>query len=209
VDSSAFISVVVAGFAVAFLHAAMPTHWLPFVLVGRAQGWSSGRTLGVTAAAGLGHSLFTAMIGLALTGAGMLIGDRLGALFPRLVAGGLVGLGLYYLVRYALRPPHLSQVAPRRYVSDAAAIGGLIALLTFTPSEAVLPVYLANLEHGLGGFAMLATALSVATMFGMVVFTALFLAGAQKLKLERLERYELLLVGLGLCALGVLVALEA
>jgi hypothetical protein len=43
----------------------------------------------------------------------------------------------------------------------------------------------------------------------MVVFTALFLAGAQKLKLERLERYELLLVGLGLCAIGVLVALEA
>ena len=28
-----------AGFVTAFLHAALPTHWLPFTLVGRAQGW--------------------------------------------------------------------------------------------------------------------------------------------------------------------------
>jgi nickel/cobalt transporter (NicO) family protein len=200
VDLSAFASVLVAGFAVAFLHAATPTHWLPFVLVGRAQGWSSGRTLGVTAVAGFGHAMFTAVLGLVLTGAGVLIGERLGDVFPRLVAVGLIALGLYYLVRYALRPPHHETPSPRRYASDAAAIAGLVALLTFTPSEAVLPVYLANLENGWKGFLMLTTALTLATTGGMVTFTALFIAGAH---------YELVLVGLGLCAIGVLVALEA
>ena len=30
------LSVLGAGLATAFLHAALPTHWLPFVLVGRA-----------------------------------------------------------------------------------------------------------------------------------------------------------------------------
>jgi hypothetical protein len=202
-------SLVVAGFAVAFLHAATPTHWLPFVLVGRAQGWRSRRTLGVTAVAGLGHSLFTAFLGVAVTGVGVFMGERLGEVFPRLVSAGLIGLGLYYLIRYVLRPPHHADAPPRRYGSDAAAIAGLVLLLTFTPSEAVLPVYLANLQHGWTGFLVLSAALTLATTAGMVAFTALFMAGAQRLKLERLERYELVLVGLGLCAIGVLVALEA
>lgn len=209
VNLDAFLPVLVAASAVAFLHAATPTHWLPFVLVGRAQGWTAGRTLGVTAVAGAGHALFTALLGLAVTGAGVLLGERLGDLFPRLVAGMLIALGLYYLIRYALNPPHHAEAKPQRYGSDAAAVAGLVALLTFTPSEAVLPVYLANIEHGLAGFAVLALVLTLATTGGMVAFTALFMAGAQRLKLERLERYELVLVGLGLCAIGVLVALEA
>ena len=34
------LSLLGAGFVTAFLHAALPTHWLPFVLVGKAQRWS-------------------------------------------------------------------------------------------------------------------------------------------------------------------------
>jgi len=204
---TAILPVLAAGFAVAFLHAATPTHWLPFVLVGRAQGWSSGRTLGVTALAGLGHALFTAILGLAITGAGLMIGPRLGELFPRLVGLILVGLGLVYLLRHLLRPSDVSARPPRRYVSDGAAIVGLVALLTFTPSDAVLPVYLANIAYGWGGFAMLVLVLTLATTAGMVLFTALFMAGADRLNLARLERYELAIVGGLLCALGMFVAL--
>ena len=40
------LSLLGGGFAAAFLHAALPTHWLPFVLVGRAQSWRTSRTLG-------------------------------------------------------------------------------------------------------------------------------------------------------------------
>ena len=52
-----------AGFAAAFLHAALPTHWLPFVLVGRAQRWTLRRTLGAVVAAGLAHIATTAVVG--------------------------------------------------------------------------------------------------------------------------------------------------
>jgi hypothetical protein len=210
VTVSAFSSIIVAGFVVAFLHAATPTHWLPFVLVGRAQGWSRGRTLGVTAVAGLGHSLFTATLGMAVTGIGLMIEPQLGRLFPRVAGGALVLLGLFYLVRHSLRPPHAAADAGavRRYGSDSAAVWGLIALLTFTPSEAVLPVYLANVDQGWVGFAFLSLVLTCATTAGMLLFTTLFLAGANRLKLDRLERYELLLVGATLCAFGLFVALK-
>jgi len=67
VNTTFFASVAATGFAVAFLHAALPTHWLPFVLVGRAQKWTTGRTLGVTLLAGLGHVGLTILLGLAVT----------------------------------------------------------------------------------------------------------------------------------------------
>ena len=36
-DPPILLALLGGGFATAFLHAALPTHWLPFVLVGRAQ----------------------------------------------------------------------------------------------------------------------------------------------------------------------------
>ena len=206
----AFASIVAAGVVVAFLHAATPTHWLPFVLVGRAQAWSRARTLGVTALAGLGHSLFTAALGLAVTGVGLMVEPQLGRLFPRLVGLGLIGFGVFYIVRHARRPAEtLAPAQPvRRYGSDAAAVWGLVALLTFTPSEALLPVYLANVDQGWQGFATLSVVLTTATTVGMLLFTSLFMAGAHWLRLERLARYELLLVGAILCAFGLYVALK-
>ncbi len=35
--SPLFVSILTTGFVVAFLHGALPNHWLPFVLVGRRQ----------------------------------------------------------------------------------------------------------------------------------------------------------------------------
>lgn len=208
---TAFLSIAAAGFVVAFLHAATPTHWLPFVLVGRAQGWSRRRTLGVTAVAGLSHSLFTATLGLAVTGIGLMIEPQLGRLFPRVVGGALVLLGLFYLLRHSLRPAQAvgEGRAVRRYGSDAAATWGLVALLAFTPSEAVLPIYLANVDQGWPGFVVLSVVLTAATTAGMLLFTGLFMAGVDRLRLDRLERYELLLVGAALCVFGLFVALGA
>ena len=42
-----FLTIATTGFTVAFLHAAIPTHWLPFVAVARVQKWSHGRKGGL------------------------------------------------------------------------------------------------------------------------------------------------------------------
>ena len=43
-NSAVLTTIAATGFTVAFFHAAIPTHWLPFVLVSRARGWSRGKT---------------------------------------------------------------------------------------------------------------------------------------------------------------------
>ena len=206
-----FAPVAATGFAIAFLHAALPTHWLPFVLVGRAHGWGTRKILGVTGLAGGGHVLFTLILGMVLTGAGLAMQPHLGDLFPKAVAALLLGLGLFYLGRQAFGGSHThrDRTAKLGARSDTAAMVGLVAILTFSPCEAFLPLYLANVDYGWGGFVALSLVLALGTCLAMLLFTGLCLAGADRFRLERLERYEAAVIGLVLCGLGLFVALEA
>ena len=97
--STLFLSIVAFGFAAAFLHAVIPTHWLPFALTARGQGWSVRRTLGITALAGLGHGLFTTLLGAVIVVAGMTLSAWAGTLFKAIAGGALIAFGLFYLVR--------------------------------------------------------------------------------------------------------------
>jgi nickel/cobalt exporter len=207
VNQALFTSIAATGFAVAFLHAAIPTHWLPFVIVGRGQRWSTGKTLSVTALAGMGHVAFTIVLGLAVMGAGLAAAPLLGKIFTPVVGGLLISVGLFYLVRHALKPGAHLHAGNKLFTTDRAAVIGLVTLLALSPCEAFLPIYLANVQLGWAGFAALSAILFVATSAGMLLFTSLSLAGAQRLKLESLAHYERAILGGVLCVLGVLVIL--
>ena len=341
-----WFSIAATGFTVAFLHAAIPTHWLPFVLTGRAQRWSRAKTLWVTALAGSGHVLFTTILGVVVVWAGIALNEKTGRLFPILAGSALILFGLFYVVRHfrgkghghhhllgghahdeghehshaagvgphggvlldtghglveisvfetgvppqfrlyffdeakitqkpepaltalieTTRPgggkqrfefvregnylrstrdipePHefeltlalehgghvhsfttkfeeehdhgehageaanrSEQEAGERKTSDRVAIGSLLALLTFSPCEGFLPVYLSGIKYGWFGFIFLSVILAVATVAGMVVFTWLTMAGVEKLRFKALEKYEGAVLGGLLCILGLLI----
>jgi nickel/cobalt exporter len=224
-------TIALTGFGVAFFHAAIPTHWLPFVLTARVQGWNASKTIAVTALAGTGHVLVTAALGLAITLFGAALSETVGAWFPRIAGGALLLFGLYYLVRQMIGKGHVHFHYPHEHLyeqghghehddhhhhradsqahrtSDRAAILSLLAFLTFSPCEGFVPFYVSGIRYGWGGFAVLTAVLSVATVAGMVLFTSLTLAGLSKLKLGVLEKYESLLMGILLCAVGILIIL--
>ncbi len=204
-----FAPIAATGFTVAFLHAALPTHWLPFVLVGRGQQWSVGKTLSVTALAGLGHVAFTIVLGVVLVGAGLAVQTRLGDMFGWVVGAMMMLLGGFYLWRGRHAHAHShgeEEVVHRRYASDRAAIFALVALLTLSPCEAFLPVFLAGVKHGWTGFMALSAVLMAATATGMLLFTTLSLMGVRRLGLEKIARYESTILGVALIAMGAGVA---
>lgn len=340
-----FLSIVATGFVVAFAHAAIPTHWLPFVLAGRGQRWGKAKTLMVVALCGSGHVLFTTVLGVLVVGLGIETSKWTGNVFPWIAGGALILFGLYYLVRQArggghghshfggghshgvddhgahghdhgghdhdgetkridtghgvlllevqedgvpprfrvrtegapatlpraaalsletLRPdgarqtfsfaarddylesieeipePHeftaslglshgdhahrhevrfeehehapavqpaataqVGQRATGMIKSDKAVILGLFTLLTFSPCEGFLPVYLSGIKYGWTGFAVLSAVLAVATIAGMVIFTWLTMSGMERLRLGFLERYESGILGALILFLGV------
>lgn len=347
-NETVFTTIALTGFSIAFFHAAIPTHWLPFVLTARAQRWNRNKTICVTALAGTGHVLFTALLGVLIAWFGIALHDRIGAWFPWIAGGALLLFGLFYVYRQlsgsgcghshlfgghshhgttphlhvheraALQPgphggalietgnglveiaivkkadtanfrlypvssqkqsiatmpeagmtletvranedrqsfsfqnadgylvstktipmpheftailsvPHgnhvhayethfhkrgeqklpeetVEIVAPQRgRISDRVAITSLLALLTFSPCESFLPVYVSGVRYGWMGFALLTAILSIATVLGMVSFTWLTLSNLEKLNLRFLEKYESGIIGGLLCTLGVLI----
>src|SRR5881394_1430619 len=98
-NETVLTTIAFTGFTVAFFHAAIPTHWLPFVAAGRAQRWTHSKTLLITALAGTGHVLATALLGLILTIFGVALSSRVGTWFPRIAGALLIGLGLFYIWR--------------------------------------------------------------------------------------------------------------
>ena len=73
---------------------------------------------------------------------------------------------------------------------DWAAISGLLIMLTLSPCEAFLSVYLAGVQFGWTGFFVLSGILAVGTLGGMALFTWLTLRGLARFDLKKLERYE-------------------
>jgi nickel/cobalt exporter len=207
-NRTVLISIVTTGFAVAFLHSAIPTHWLPFVLAWRSQGWTRPRLLTVTGFAAAGHVLFTTALGVVVVWLGLNVDRLTGKVFPLIAGGALIAFGLSYIVRHLRghrhdhghghehRPPA---------TSDRAVILGLITLLTFSPCEVFLPVYLSGIRYGWPGFILLSVVLAGATFTGMMLFTTLASAGLERFKLVLLERYEGMIVGGLLCLLGLAV----
>jgi nickel/cobalt transporter (NicO) family protein len=231
-NDTVLTTIAITGFGVAFFHAAIPTHWLPFVLAARAQHWSPAKTIGITALAGSGHVLVTAALGFLIALFGITLSERVGHWFPRIAGAALLLLGGFYLYRqltgkghahhhlfcghahthsgelehehdHAAPPISERPAAP----SDRIAITSLLTLLTFSPCEAFLPIYASGVRYGWTGFAVLTAILSIGTVAGMVLFTWLTLAGVQKVKLGLLEKYESGLIGALLCTVGLLIIL--
>ncbi|MDO9078692.1 MAG: hypothetical protein Q7U72_14755 [Brevundimonas sp.] len=206
------LSLLGAGFVTAFLHAALPTHWLPFVLVGRGQRWSLGRILGAVTVAGLAHIATTALVGGLIVAAGLAMDQWISGLLPWLSAGLLFAFGAFYLGRAALRPaimaggPALALSEPT--VSHAAAFWGLVALMAVSPGEVLLPIYLSQATQGPPVLAALTLAFAAGTVLGMALFTVLARAGWSVLRLERWARYEGVILGLALILIGLLVVLR-
>lgn len=202
-------SLLAAGFAAAFLHAALPTHWLPFVLVSRAQKWSVARMLGVVAAAGAAHVATTAVVGGLLVMVGLALDPLIKGLLPALSGLLLLGFGAFYLARATIRRPvaaggpELDLAEPQ--VTHMAAALGLVAMLAVSPGEVLLPIYLGAAEEGLAVLALLTLVFAGGTILGMALLSMLARAGASILRLERWARFEGAVLGVALIVLGLLV----
>lgn len=228
--SPVLTTVAATGFTVAFFHAAIPTHWLPFVLVSRARGWGRTKTLAVTALAGMGHVALTTVLGLLIAWFGFRLDERVGRAFPWIAGGMLLIFALIYAWRQWQgtgichhHPPggqhqadaHCGQEPDRSHwqkelessplgseqSGDWTAIGGLFVMLTLSPCEGFLPVYLSGVHFGWRGFVVLSIILAVATLAAMTLFTWLALIGFGRFRLKVFERYE---AGLLAALFGVL-----
>ncbi|EKY30331.1 hypothetical protein HMPREF0185_00539 [Brevundimonas diminuta 470-4] len=206
------LSLLGGGFVAAFLHAALPTHWLPFVLVGRAQRWSVSRVITTVVTAGLAHIASTALVGSLIVAAGLALNRWVDGLLPHLSAGLLFLFGAFYLAKASLKrtataggPAMDAGEGAGPAVSDRAAFLGLVLMMAVTPGEVLLPIYLSSATEGFWALGLLTLVFTAGTVLGMTLLAALATAGYSILRLERWARYEGAILGGALILIGFLV----
>lgn len=206
-------------FSVGVVHTILgPDHYVPFIALSRAGGWSMPRTLGVTAACGVGHvagSVAIGVIGLAL-GIAVMHLEGLESLRGDTAAWLLVGFGFATFAWGMARARRgIASVHDHDHVhaDEAARPAGrpwvpwtLFLLFVFGPCEPLIPLlmYPAAKASPLA-VALVVAAFTLATVGTMLAAVLLVRSGATLVRLPRLRRFGHAFAGLAILVCGVLV----
>ena len=205
-------------------------HTLPFVVIGRARGWSLRKVLGITALCGIGHVLSSVVLGAVGIGVGVAI-ERLEWIEGTrgtVAAWLLIGFGLLYAARalYRLsrgrehahvhvhddgvvhshrhshsRPDHL-------HVHGAdpgrATAWALFVVFLLGPCEPLIPLLMAPAAlHNPLWVALVVGVFALATLGVMLTVVAVAHLGLGRARLGNVERYADVLAGAAIASSGV------
>ncbi len=210
------LPILLTGLMIALLHAAIPTHWLPFVIASRAQKWSWQKTQSILLIAGLGHIIMTTVLGALIFVLGLGFFQKYQNYFLLLACLSIAIFGFYQVVQHfqGRKHSHCQQTEHHHHFDDIQknsqdgwAILSLLSLLTFSPCESFLPVYLSAVQQGWPGFLYLSLILAVGTLSSMLILTWISLRSLARFQMNWIEDYEKLVTGIGLLTLSVLVFL--
>lgn len=201
---------IITGAGVAALHSSLPTHWLPFALASRAQKWSYSRLMSIVLIAGTGHILTTMVIGAALVWLSLKLDEHFETLTVYISAGVIFLFGAHYIYQHlkGKRHTHCENHNHHHHdynksAKDGWAILSLLSILTFSPCESFIPIYLSAGVSGWPAFLVLSGVLMVGTLASMMLFTSLAYFGMKRLNFSFVEDYEKLIIGIILVLLSI------
>jgi len=215
------------GTALAMIHAAIPNHWIPIVVLGRTYDWSRAKVIGIAALCGSAHVLSTVLIGVMIGAAGKAASERY-ELFVHYVGPGiLIGLGLVLIVLDLLGKSHhhgrchgpmdhhdqdhdhqhghqhLAHETQSPPAGSGAAIAAVTLAMFLSPCIELMAYFLRAGQLGWRGIASLALTYLVVTVGGIILLVAVFSAGYRRVRWRLLEYHERLVSGSVLILAGI------
>jgi len=192
------LRILLSAFLVALLHTAIPSHWLCFVLIGKARGWSLRRTMAVAGATGALHVLTTVTLGLVFAAAGRELVEP--EELERISGWILVGLGALYLF---LQFTHIGHHHEKEVSgSDRVALAALVFAVTVSPCSLAIPILVAAAATSVAMAVLITLVLMATTVGNMVLLVGLTGLGIEKMPFAFFDRYEKLILGVVLALVG-------
>jgi len=156
---------------IALVHTLAPDHWIPFVSLGRARGWSTAKVLGITAIAGVAHIGSSVAIGAVGMAFGFSLTGLEGIESGRGEIAGLllIGFGLAYAVwgLKNMRAHRHKTIDP----SKSTAIWGLIIIFILGPCEPLIPLMFVAATHSWGVVVIVTAVFALITIVMMLAQT--------------------------------------
>ena len=200
------IQILIGSLVLSIIHASIPNHWIPLVVIGKAENWTRKETLWVTAITGSAHTVSTILVGIIVG----LVGYRLFSSYEfvtRTVAPSiLVILGLIYVI-IGLKNSHHHHAPTKINLahskSKIALITSLCVAMFLSPCIEIEAYYFTAGLLGWPGIAGVSIIYLIVTVLGMVLLVDLGRKGVEKMKWHFLEHHEKKITGAVLIVLGI------
>jgi sulfite exporter TauE/SafE len=216
--------------SIGFVHTLLgPDHYLPFVVMQKARGWSLTRTLVITFLCGLGHVLGSVVLGLIGVAFGLALGklEAFEAIRGNLAAQALIIFGFTYCVwgihRALKHKPHThahthdgthehthehvhahSHAHPHQLENRTITPWVLFTIFVLGPCEPLIPLIMyPAAEHSLAGVVAVASVFALTTIGTMMTVVLASSWGIDRIKLGPIERFSHALAGGAICASGL------
>lgn len=200
-------SILIGSFTLSILHALIPSHWLPFITIGKAEHWSNRQLLTVTAIAGLAHTVSTTLLGVLVSLAGWQLAENYHDLSERAIPLLLLALGLWYVMQHLRHNhvhDHIDAGAARKARSFSALLVSLGVAMFLSPCLEIEAYFLSAGAKGWESVMLVALIYNVVTLSGMLLMVSIGRRGLRRLNSAWFEHNENLITGLTLVGLAIL-----
>jgi len=188
-----------------------PDHYLPFIVMRKANNWSMARTMTVTFLCGLGHVIGSVVLGLVGVAFGLALGklEAFEAVRGNLAAQALVIFGFTYCIwgiHRALRnKPHPHDHGEKQH---AATPWLLFIIFVLGPCEPLIPLIMyPAARHSIEGVLLVTGIFALATLATMLCVVLLTSWGLGMVRLRPVERFSHALAGAAICFSGLAIQL--
>lgn len=190
--------------ALSLIHALIPSHWLPFITIGRAQDWHLRHILRTTFFAGAAHTLSTTIFGLLVSFAGFQLTENQHIISKKIVRLFLLILGIWFIMQHFRTHKHShideKEVKGKTY---SQLVFSLVIIMFLSPCFEISAYFLSAGAMGWMAVGTIIIIYNLLTISGMLIMVGLAHHGMRRLNIHWLQHNEQLITGLTLVGLAI------
>jgi len=181
----------------AIVHAMVPDHWLPFVIIGKERNWQRSKVLLMTFFSMLLHTIISVGFGLIAYLAGLKAAKVLGEYMEIIGSILLIIFGTIYGLKSHLHREKIDKDETRSVIM-------LVIIVGFSPCILLIPVFFISAPFGLEIAILAIASYSIPTILTALMMSFIGYTGIQYIIRGKLEKNSELLSGMIIAALGVI-----
>lgn len=200
------IHLLIGSFILSIIHALIPNHWIPLVIIARTEKWNRKETLGVSAITAFSHTLSTIVLGIVIGLIGFELSSSYESVTSIVAPLILLFMGLIYfsLDHGHSHHEHLPKEKTVLRKSKLAIVITLCTAMFFSPCLEIETYYFTAGTYGWMGILIVSLVYLIITVAAIVVLVSLGCEGVERFKWHFLEHHEKKVTGAVLILLGVI-----
>lgn len=200
------VQLIIGSFLLSLIHAAIPNHWIPLVLISKAEKWTSSETISATAITAIAHTVSTIGLGVIIGLIGYQLSNTYDVITHIVAPLILIFMGLIYF-SLDLKHSHHEHMSEEKKLPKKSKLAIIITLSTamfFSPCLEIETYYFTAGTLGWKGIAVVSIIYLLVTVSGIVILVALGCRSIERFNWHFLEHHEKRITGIVLIALGIL-----